>query len=205
MMTLSKQLAQKLERSAAPTPNFNDVDPSDIFLGTALAGDDMVSKLNEIESTPSPYMDTVLDDIEADVLDSFTVDAEPMTSLKPSISRPNIQREREDSNTGLFHKQKSCKICGKMFNQPGNLSRHYAVHSQTRPYQCNICGKVILGSNLHHFRADHYLMGKLVTVFHFLIVCLPMVLFPGIHPKKPRKDSSDSAHGREAVSVPLML
>ena len=94
MMTLSKQLAQKLERSAAPTPNFNDVDPSDIFLGTALAGDDMVSKLNEIESTPSPYMDTVLDDIEADVLDSFTVDAEPMTSLKPSISRPNIQRER---------------------------------------------------------------------------------------------------------------
>lgn len=29
-------------------------------------------------------------------------------------------------------KQRACKICGKVFNQPGNLSRHYVVHSQTR-------------------------------------------------------------------------
>lgn len=47
----------------------------------------------------------------------------------------------EDSIDEMFRKQRVCKICGKIFNQPGNLSRHYVVHSQTRPYRCNICGK----------------------------------------------------------------
>ena len=57
---------------------------------------------------------------------------------------------------GTYRKHRACKICGKKFNQPGNLSRHYAVHSQTRyhavfwlcadscrPFRCNICGKVL--------------------------------------------------------------
>jgi len=42
---------------------------------------------------------------------------------------------------GTYRKHRACKICGKKFNQPGNLSRHYAVHSQTRPFRCNVCGK----------------------------------------------------------------
>lgn len=38
-------------------------------------------------------------------------------------------------------RKRVCNVCGKMFNQPGNLSRHLMVHSQNKPFKCNICGK----------------------------------------------------------------
>lgn len=34
-----------------------------------------------------------------------------------------------------------CEVCGKSFNQSGNLNRHKVVHTRERPFSCDVCGK----------------------------------------------------------------
>jgi len=43
--------------------------------------------------------------------------------------------------TRLRRRKHVCEVCGKSFNQSGNLSRHRAVHSKARPFKCPTCGK----------------------------------------------------------------
>ena len=42
---------------------------------------------------------------------------------------------------GLVPPSSQCEICGKIFNQSGNLNRHRVVHTRERPFKCDVCGK----------------------------------------------------------------
>lgn len=42
---------------------------------------------------------------------------------------------------GAEGRKYECTICGKCFNQSGNLNRHRVVHSKERQFKCDICGK----------------------------------------------------------------
>ncbi|KAM3955047.1 zinc finger and BTB domain-containing protein 41-like [Aphomia sociella] len=34
-----------------------------------------------------------------------------------------------------------CPVCGKQFSRPCNRERHMLVHTDVRPFECNVCGK----------------------------------------------------------------
>jgi len=38
-------------------------------------------------------------------------------------------------------RQYSCRMCERVFSQPGNLRRHVLTHTEQRPCECTVCGK----------------------------------------------------------------
>ena len=61
---------------------------------------------------------------------------------RAKVEAPRVRIEygagKERSKLG---KKYVCPVCGKSFNQSGNLNRHRVVHTKERPFRCNICGK----------------------------------------------------------------
>ncbi|XP_052765284.1 zinc finger protein 768-like isoform X7 [Mya arenaria] len=54
--------------------------------------------------------------------------------FQPSLSATALMQDMP-SNDG------SCKICGKVFRNRAELTRHYRVHTGEKPYECEICHK----------------------------------------------------------------
>eukprot|EP00035_Acanthoeca_spectabilis_P034089 m.26980 g.26980 ORF g.26980 m.26980 type:complete len:276 (-) comp6378_c0_seq2:909-1736(-) len=64
----------------------------------------------------------------------------PTPPAAPSLPLLKPAPERQKSAT-RHSTTYPCSVCGKVFNQSGNLSRHKVVHTGERSFKCDICGK----------------------------------------------------------------
>ena len=59
--------------------------------------------------------------------------------------------------TAINHKQKQCDVCGKKFQTPAKLKRHFLSHTGERPHSCEIC-EYKFAQNCHlkyHYKNHH--------------------------------------------------
>eukprot|EP00039_Didymoeca_costata_P001621 m.53855 g.53855 ORF g.53855 m.53855 type:complete len:349 (+) comp10884_c0_seq3:245-1291(+) len=91
---------------------------------------DMRSKGPKKSSTNNP-LEIPKPKLEPKVLAPIPVPFKSRTSSSSTSSSPE----------GKYSAKYQCDICGKIFNQSGNLNRHRVVHTRERPFKCQICGK----------------------------------------------------------------
>ena len=53
-------------------------------------------------------------------------------------SRQNLKRHINISH--LLKKQSTCSLCQKVFKNSTNLKEHYLIHTDSKPYKCEVCG-----------------------------------------------------------------
>jgi stress-induced morphogen len=86
---------------------------------------------------------SVVDAAQSEIVRQAAVTPKPnRVSARAHIKVEEAQYSDGDSSPKSKYEAKfRCEICGKVFNQSGNLNRHKVVHTRSRPFKCDVCGK----------------------------------------------------------------